>query len=417
MWQRLSSHYAAVAILGLLALATPFHNGLLTDVDLQTEDDISASQARLKLLPYYFNIFETNSTVLHQEQLLQKPHTPFSLSTFSSADDMFVSEHLTAITAEHPKDLVVVFVDTTRLETLGVWLDHYKQHDNSGRILCIFAVSKMAYNKASQVLSSPATQDKLGNVGETLLINLHPGKDMKNLHNLGVARLQMMRRIINTFPNLNVLYTDTDAIWLKDPAQLYHHPQHQSSNIVASRGTYPQHCPIAGEANGDLATIWFGFTYFRNSPDLRQLVLNVEDDIGKYQYDDQHAINCVLSNLYNSNNLVSMYYEFHTSVITLEDGSLVRSFRNNGVVHNIKASLLPYHQVQRHCDDMTKVTSLRRKLVDSRVDGGRKVAETLEDVVVAYCYAEEKEGNSKMASFERYGFLMEGENSLRHPFS
>jgi len=122
-----------------------------------------------------------------------------------------------------------------------------------------------------------------------------------------------------------------------------------------------------------------------------------------------------------------MYYEFHTSVITLEDGSLVRSFRrsqNDGVVHNIKVSLLPYHKVQRHCDDMTKVTSLvtslktsLRKLVDSRVDGGRKVATNLKDVVVAHCYAEEKEGNSKMASFERYGFLVEGENSLWHSFS
>jgi hypothetical protein len=356
---------------------------LLAGIDLQTEDDISPSQAHRKLLLKVLRVKETFG-------LASRPPTPFSLSTFSSADDMFVSEHLTAITAEHPKDLVVVFVDTTRLETLGVWLDHYKQHDNSGRILCIFAVSKMAYNKASQVLSSPATQDKLGNVGETLLINLRGGNDLRNF--LGVARLQMMRRIINTFPNLNILYTDADAIWLKDPAQLYRHPQHQSSNIVASRGTYPQHCPIAGEANGDPATIWFGFTYFRNSPDLRQLVLNIENNIGKYQYDDQHAINCVLSNLYNSNNLVSMYYEFHTSVITLEDGSLVSSFRrsqDDGVVHNIKASLLPYHQVQRHCDDVMKVTSLRRKLVDSRVDGGRKVAETLEDVVVAHCHTKE----------------------------
>jgi hypothetical protein len=161
-----------------LALAALFQYGLLTDVDLQTDDDISASQARRELLNEE-QILDPKSTALHQDQeqllLLQKPHTPFSLSTFSSANDMFVSEHLTAITAEHPKDLVVVFVDTTYLETLGVWLDHYKQHDNSGRILCIVAVSEMAYNKAGQVLSSPATQDKLGNVGETLLVNL-PGK-------------------------------------------------------------------------------------------------------------------------------------------------------------------------------------------------------------------------------------------------
>jgi len=71
-----------------------------------------------------------------------------------------------------------------------------------------------------------------------------------------------MRRIINTFLNLNVLYTDVDAFWfwLQDPAQLYYHPQHQSSNIVTSRATYPQHCSIAGEANGRPATIHFGLT-------------------------------------------------------------------------------------------------------------------------------------------------------------
>jgi hypothetical protein len=139
------------------------------------------------------------------------------------------------------------------------------------------------------------------------------------------------------------------------------------------------------------------------------LVLNIENDIGKYQYDDQIAINCVLSDLYNK------------SVITLEDGSFVRSFSrflNNGDVNNIKVSLLPYHQVERHCDVRIRVTRLRtslREFVDSRLDGGRK-AKNLKDVVVAHCFTSEKNGHSKMDSFKRYGFLIQGENSLRHSF-
>eukprot|EP00984_Skeletonema_dohrnii_P022666 scaffold11764_cov105-Skeletonema_dohrnii-CCMP3373.AAC.2 len=136
--------------------------------------------------------------------------------------------------------------------------DHYKHHDNSGRILSIFAISEIAYDKVSAAFSSPTTQAKLTGVGETLLVNLNPGKgkDMRNanpdhfFNKLWVLRLHIMQRIIKTF-HLNVLFTDADAIWLKDPVQLYNHPQHQSSNIVASRGTYPDYCPLAKELHDD----------------------------------------------------------------------------------------------------------------------------------------------------------------------
>jgi hypothetical protein len=164
-------------VLGLLSLTAHFPNGLPTDV--------SATHARRKL--QFEQILDPKSVALRVEKalgLLSLPCTAFSLTTFSLADEMFVSEHLTAMTEEHPKDLVVVFADTASLEIFGVCLDHYKQHDNSRRILCICVVSETAYNKAGQVLSSPRTQDKLGNVGETLLVNLHPGKDTKNLHKL-----------------------------------------------------------------------------------------------------------------------------------------------------------------------------------------------------------------------------------------
>src|SRR5210317_1742994 len=105
-----------------------------------------------------------------------------------------------------------------------------------------------------------------------------------------------MRRIISTFSNANVLYSDADAIWIKDPTQLFNNPQHLSSNIIASRGTFPSECALAKELHDrchlNTVTICFGFTYFRNSPDV-QIILaqNLENAVEKYDDDDQKTIN------------------------------------------------------------------------------------------------------------------------------
>ena len=331
--------------------------------------------------------------------------TPFVFSKFQSIDNLFADQRLIEMTAHQPKDLVVIFVDTTYLETFGVWLDHYKQHDNSGRILSIFAVSEMAFNKISIAFSSHPTQTKLGGVGETLLVNLNPGKDIQNddhfLDRLWAVRLQIMRRIINTFPNVNVLYTDADAIWLKDPVQLYNHPRHLSSNIVASRGTYPDDCPLGKELKDDpinhlnTATICFGFTYFRNSPDMQQLTQNLENAIARYRNDDQIVINCVLSLQYGTSDDVNIHDPISMATFTQDDKSIIRSFFGKVIAHNIKVSLLPYEQVTRRCDR----------------DSGM-----LDNAVVAHCFTTQKEGQSKMQIFEKYGFLIEGDNSLRYAF-
>ena len=353
---------------------------------------------------------ESNPIVSTELQALStsSPNT-FSFSMFPSVDHMFVDQRLSEITAHHPKEMVVVFIDNTYLETFGVWLDHYKQHDNSGRILSICAVSEMAYEKIAVAFSSPEMQEKLTNVGETLLVNINPGKDIRSdnadhfLDELWVVRLRIMRRIINTFSNVNVLYTDADAIWLKDPAQLYNHPQHLSSNIVASRGTYPEHCPLGKELHNDpnnprlnTVTICMGFTYFRNSPDVRQLAQNLENAVSKYKNDDQVAINCILNLQYGSNDDVNINDPSSMADFTQEDKTIIRSFFGKVVAHNIKVSLLSYEQVTRRCD---------------RDDG------MLENTVVAHCYTAQKEGESKIHAFEKFGFLIEGENSFRHAFN
>ena len=314
--------------------------------------------------------------------------TSFVFSKFQSIDDLFVDQRLIELTSHESRDLVVMFVDTTYLETFGVWLDNYKRHDNSGRILSIFAVSEMAYHKISAAFCSHTTQAKLGNIGETLLVNLNPGKDVHNDHHfldkLWVVRLQIMRRIINTFPNINVLYTDADAIWLKDPVQLYNHPRHLSSNIVASRGTYPDDCPLGKELHDDpinhlnTVTICFGFTYFRNSPDMQQLTHNLENAISRYSNDDQVVINCVLSLQYGTTDNVDIHDPISMAQFTNDDKSIIRSFFGKVIAHNIKVSLLPYAQVTRRCDR----------------DMGM-----LDNAVVAHCFTTQKEGQSKIQTF------------------
>lgn len=343
--------------------------------------------------------------VSNKLQFSSSPNT-FFFSAFPSVDDMFVDPRLQEMLAYHPKDMVVVFVDTTYLETFGVWLDHYKQHDNSGRILSIFAVSEMAYDEVGAAFSSPKMQAKLANIGETLLINLNPGKDIRNashfLQKLWVTRLRIMRRIMSTFSNCNVLYTDADAIWIKDPVQLFNDPQHLSSNIVASRGTFPPQCALAKELHNDpinhldTVTICFGFTYFRNSPDVQQLAQNLENVVGKYDDDDQEAINCVLNLQYGSSDGVDIHNPSSMAAFTQEDKSVIRSFFGKVIAHNIKVSLLPYEQVTRRCD---------------RDEG------MLENAVVAHCYTRQKEGGSKIDAFKKFGLVFEGEDSLRHVFN
>lgn len=346
---------------------------------------------------------ELDETVSNKLQFSNSPNA-FFFSAFPSVDDMFVDPRLQE-TLAHPKDMVIVFVDTTYLETFGVWLDHYKQHDNSGRILSIFAVSEKAYEVVGAAFSSPGIRAQLTNIGETLLINLrHPGKDMQNashfLNKLWVTRLRIMRRIISTFSNANVLYSDADAIWIKDPTQLFNNPQHLSSNIIASRGTFPSECALAKELHDrghlNTVTICFGFTYFRNSPDVQILAQNLENAVEKYDDDDQKTINCVLNLQYGSSDAVNIHNPSSMAAFTQEDKSVIRSFFGKFITHNIKVSLLPYEQVIRRC---------------GRDEG------MMENAFVAHCYTEAKKGESKMESFKKFGLIYEGVDSLRHVFN
>eukprot|EP00984_Skeletonema_dohrnii_P014051 scaffold5869_cov75-Skeletonema_dohrnii-CCMP3373.AAC.2 len=320
---------------GLLAVAalsyfTGLKNGLNGHSVLQTEDLQLLEDPKSTDLRSEFGKFQ-------QSPGLVSSSSSFSFTMFPTVDEMFVNQRLSR----------------------NIWFE--------------FAISEIAYDKVSAAFSSPTTQAKLGGVGETLLVNLNPGKgkDMRNadldhfLNNLWVLRLHIMQRIINTFPDLNVLFTDADAIWLKDPAQLYNHPQHQSSNIVASRGTYPDYCPLAKELHDDekmhlnTVTICFGFS------------------LSRFTSTGPKSSECRCE--YGSNDDLHMNDPSSIAAFTQPDKSVIRSF---------------FGKVTRRC---------------GRDEG------MLENSVVAHCYTE-KEGQSKLNAFDHFGFLIEGQNSLRHVF-
>eukprot|EP00956_Cyclotella_meneghiniana_P027575 scaffold62112_cov23-Cyclotella_meneghiniana.AAC.3 len=102
----------------------------------------------------------------------------------------------------------------------------------------------------------------------------------------------------------------------------------------------------------------------------------MDHEISNYRNDDQVAINCVLINMYRSND---------NKDSPSEDGTIFRSFFEVNTNTEVKVSLLPYHQVPRYCEDK----------------------HSLEEAFVAHCYTKHKDGASKLESFRKYGFLVE----------
>ena len=298
-----------------------------------------------------------------------------SFETFSSAGDLFANDR---ISQQGVKDMIVIFVDTGYLEPFGVWLDFYKRHDNLKRILCIFAVSQESYNTMKHTFSLPSNQEHLAHIGDLFLVNLSSDITFNRLDKLWVLRMRMMRQILEAFPGSNVIFSDSDALWVRDPVHLFH--QHGMSDIIASRGTYPNECPLGTEDTGVSATICLGFTFFRYSPAVLQLAGDVVNKISKYKDDDQMAMNCVLNELYKPGGN-------HESSSSVGVDPILRSFSRNNQKGNqeqdLVVTLLPYHEVTRYCDG----TDLR-------------------DAYVVHCFTP-KDGSSKMESFSRYGFLVE----------
>lgn len=280
------------------------------------------------------------------------------------------------------KDLVVTFVDSKYLDTLSVWLQYYKRHNHSNRILCVFAISKEAYDQLRHVLTTNQhniLQDNLGLFILTLLEHPGPGS-------LWLTRVKLLKRIVDAFPTNNVLYSDVDALWSSDPETIYRHHQHQNSTIVASRGTFPANCPLAFEQNKKGIAICFGFTYFRNSPEFRQFTADLVRATRHYGNDDQRGINCLLHKTYRTTQ------NSHSPDKHMSDSNpLVQTYAHPNKTEiemaPIIVTVLPYDDVIRQCDNSTY---LKKK--------------QLSKATVLHCLTK-KTGTAKILSFQKYGIF------------
>jgi len=182
--------------------------------------------------------------------------------------------------------------------------------------------------------------------------------------------VELLSRIVATYTKLNVLFTDVDALWLKDPEPLFRSEQHIQSHVVASRGTFPREC-----AQVPKITVCMGFVYFRRSENFQTLAGELEQHIERYGNDDQRTINCVLRNQYNQN-----------APETLDDGSFRAEYSWRGGSgnnkNNVTISILPHSQVTRTC----------------------KVKDGVLNVTVAHCLSSKNSG-SKMNKFKTLGLV------------
>lgn len=299
---------------------------------------------------------------------------PASETTTNTHQDLFaLFEDLSAMFDSHSpllsmpgkRDLVVVFVTKSYLDTLTVWLHYYKQHYTpmSRRVLCIFAIDN-AYDPIRKVLSS----NQLGvmeGIGPVIVVKTELAV---KLYEIWKMRLKLLQQLSAGLPNMNFLLSDTDALWLQDPQILM--DQYNQSDAVASTGLSPTRCRLEGKR-----TACFGFVYFRNTQSFQELAQEMSARREEYA-DDQAALNCVLRRSAAYRKVLEEKRQDGSSVLVYEQPS-----KKDGL--NFTISLLSDRQVIRK----------------GCVKGVKRAG-----AVVAHCLAP-KTGTRKMANLERFHLL------------
>jgi hypothetical protein len=341
--------------------------GLSSSELRQTNSEVAAPEQETKPPDATITVTTTTDTNTRTETV-----SIFSLLLVSNrTEDLFAPNsplhfNNTASSKSSTRDLVVTFVESGYLDTLSIWLHYYKQHDHSRRILCLFAVTDTAFDQIRSVLLSNQN-NILQDLGPIILTQANLPSAAKAHEKLWKLRVQMLHRMAHAFPTTNILFSDADALWLHDPQELYLHPQHESSEVIASRGTFPFACPL-GRDGQQGATACFGFVYFRNTPAFRKLTSDLINNMRARHgnaYDDQRAMNCILHKQYEA-----------VKNSTLHDGSMVLTYDPL-----ITVTLLPYSQVLRKCHLFH--------------------GDILSTVTVAHCQSHST-GKSKMEVFEKF---------------
>lgn len=267
------------------------------------------------------------------------------------------------------EDLILTFVDLGYLDTLTAWLNRYRSIPNKHRrILCLMALSDRVYQTLQRAFRDDASV-VLQNITPVIVLPVH--RQHETTESLWRTRVQILQNTLRQFPTHNVIMTDLDALWLRDPQPLF---DDDTTDIVGSRGIFPQHCPLATTSDDGPVTVCFGFVWFRNSRKLRDHFLT---DLGAYiarpdvRDDDQWALNCMLHQEYEQ--------QQEAPRGLLPDDAIAARFEKT---HTLDVTILSYRQVIRYCG----------------------TGPLPESISVAHCLAK-KDGESKIRSFQRLGLL------------
>jgi len=359
------------------------------------------------------SVVQTSSSSLLRKIEVDSDYAP--LIEFESADDFFnfFEQSSQVYIKNGVKNLVLIFVDDTFVDVFEVFFEYYGRLRNADRILCVFTSSRTAQERVGDIMSG---EHELAS-GRALLINigkisrvkpsLKKGKS-KIWRNLWPLRIQIVRRVLGSFPQLNIILSDAgkfhqlfrprappnkfvnslpsqkDAIWLQDPSGLW---SSSESDIIASRGSYPGRCAFAFEEDGATPlSVCLGWSYFRNTEAVRLLLIDLELLLPTLHNDDQLSLNCLLHRQYQK-----LRQWLHS------DGSNTQVYRRLGVdFKSIQVTVLPYSSIIRSCEEgflSTTTVTVAHCHIRRNVDKEKRISN--------------KNADSKIHTLKRLGFVEE----------
>ncbi|CAM9532572.1 unnamed protein product, partial [Ectocarpus fasciculatus] len=156
-------------------------------------------------------------------------------------------------------------------------------------------------------------------------------------HDIWVLRVEVTICLLNA--GQDVLMSDADAIWLRDPTDDFASDEHRDSNIVASRAVMP--LPLAHKWG---ATVCMGFAFFRAGGSAMQAFMTVMEEIANELGDDQRAVNEALNQLDVIWNPTS---DMNFSQSTRPGTGVIENITSDG--ESLQVSLLPHNRYTRSC--------------------------------------------------------------------
>lgn len=318
--------------------------------------------------------------------------------------------HDTSRMTTSPKRYTVVmsFVDESYFPVFELWLQYYQQLGPihaARRVLCFVALSDATYRRLQQFFGT-VEDDAVPALGKTIVL-VQPETDFpvtKTARSmLWIYRVRILDDVLRTYPQFDVVLTDLDALWLRDPHDLFHTPSGggRRLDIVASQAEYPRRCKLLRQAgvhhqlptpehnqrfidtggpDGGAAVL--GFIYFGNTAETRGLVQRLVDqttDTTKHRdkpnFDDQFEFNCLLYHQYNLRSTTQLFRSSDRNKTSIdnnttntnteeEDGSYLLQYthkaqnkKNNQPASTadngpttLSVRLLTGSQVLRYCD-------------------------------------------------------------------